>query len=128
MIIKVDYHMIKGLKHLFIPGRSKRTGTVQPGKEKAQGDPVSACKHLEQGCKDDRSRLFSVVPSGRTRGRGHEMKCRRLCLMTRKHFFGFFFYCESDRALHSLPREVVERSPSLQVFRSHLDMVLGNWL
>ena len=28
---------------------------------------------------------------------------------------------------HRLPWEVVE-SPSLEIFKSHLDMVLGNWL
>jgi len=28
---------------------------------------------------------------------------------------------------HRLPREVVE-SPSLEIFRSHLGMALGNWI
>jgi len=37
------------------------------------------------------------------------------------------FYCEGDQALRRLPRVVVE-SPSLEIFKSCLDTVLGNWL
>jgi len=35
------------------------------------------------GCKKDRGRLFSVVPSERTRGSRHEVKYRKLCLNRR---------------------------------------------
>jgi len=28
---------------------------------------------------------------------------------------------------HRLPREVMEISPSLEIFKSHLDKVLGTW-
>jgi len=64
-------------------------------------------------------RLFSVMPSARTRGNGHKLKHRKLALNIRNHFF----YCEGDRLL----REVVE-SPSLEILKSRLDTVLGNWL
>jgi len=37
------------------------------------------------------------------------------------------FYCEGDQALHRFPREAVE-SPSFEIFKSHLDTVLGTWL
>jgi len=37
------------------------------------------------------------------------------------------FYCEGDQALAQVAREVV-KSPSLEIFKGHLDTVLGNWL
>ena len=46
----------------------------------------------EGGCREDGSRLFSVVPSDRTRGKGHNQKHRRLHLSVGK----FFFYSVCD--------------------------------
>ena len=45
-----------------------RAGTVQPGEEKAQGDLIHVYQYLTGGNKDEGTRLFSVVPSARTRG------------------------------------------------------------
>jgi len=36
-------------------------------------------------------------------------------------------HCEGDWALARVAREVVE-SPSLEIFKSHPDIVLGNWI
>ncbi|KFV93350.1 hypothetical protein N327_05099, partial [Fulmarus glacialis] len=52
---------------------------------------------------------------------GHKLKHRRFCLNIRKHFF----IVGVTKHWHRLPREVVE-SPSLEIFKSHLDMFLGN--
>ncbi|KAK4828792.1 hypothetical protein QYF61_000849 [Mycteria americana] len=72
-------------------------------------------------CKEDVARLFSMVPSNRTRGNGHKLKHRRLPLNIRKPFFTV----KVTKHWHSwLTREVVE-SPSLEIFKSHLDMVQG---
>jgi len=38
-----------------------------------------------------------------------------------------FFTVRVTKPWHRLPREAVE-SPSLEIFKSHLDMVLGNQL
>ena len=38
-----------------------------------------------------------------------------------------FFHCEGDRALAQVTREVVD-SPSVEIFKTHLDVVLGKQL
>ncbi|KAK4830659.1 hypothetical protein QYF61_012539 [Mycteria americana] len=56
------------------------------------------------------------------RGNGHKEK-HRFQLNIRKHFFPV----RVTKHWHKLPREIVE-SPSLETFKSSLDMVLGNLL
>lgn len=46
-------------------------------------DIIDVYRHLIGGCKEDKGRLFSVVPSERTRGNRHEVKYRKLCLNRR---------------------------------------------
>ena len=84
---------------------------------------MSVYKYLREGRKEDGGRLFSVVPSDRTRGNRHKLKHRKLPLSIRKHFF----IVRVTKHWHRLPREVVA-SPSLEIFKSYLDMVLGNQL
>ncbi|KFV81100.1 hypothetical protein N308_05461, partial [Struthio camelus australis] len=54
---------------------------------------------------------------------GHKLKCRKLCLNMRKNFFTV----RVTEHWRRLPREVVG-SPSLKIFKSYLDTVLGNVL
>ena len=96
---------------------------MQPGEEKAQGDLIKVYKYLKGGCKENRARIFSVVPSGRTRSNGHKLKHRRSPLNISKHFFTV----RVTKHWYRFPREVVE-SPSLEIFKSCLDMGLGNRL
>jgi len=77
-------------------------------------------KYLKGGWKEDRARLFSVVPSARTGGSGHNLKRRRFRLNIRKHVFTV----RMTEHWRRLPRKDVE-PPSLEEFRSRLDMVLA---
>jgi len=92
-------------------------------KRRLGGHLTNIYKHLKEGCKKDKVRLFSVVASDRTRGNGHRLKHRRFPLNIRKHFVTV----RVTQQWHRLPRETVD-SLSMVIFKSHLDMVLSNWL
>ena len=82
---------------------------------------INAYKYLKGGCQEDGARLFPVVP--RRRGNGHKLKQRKLQLNPRKNFFPL----RVTEPWPRLPREAVE-SPSLEMFRTHLDTVLCSLL
>jgi len=59
----------------------------------------------------------------RTRGNGHKLKRKKFQLNMRKNFFPL----RVTEPWVRLPREVVE-SPSLEIFKTHLDKVLYSLL
>ena len=64
-----------------------------------------------------------MVLSDKIRDKRHKLKHREFPLNIRKHLFTVRVMKQWNR----LPREFVE-SPSLEIHKKHLNMILGNWL
>ncbi|PKU38825.1 hypothetical protein llap_10874 [Limosa lapponica baueri] len=97
--------------------KSERAGTVHPGEEVAWEDLINVYKYQKGECKEDGTRLFSVVPSDRTRGHGHKLKHRRFPLNIRKHFVAV----RVTKCSHSVVSIIGG-------IKNLLDTVLINWL
>ena len=92
-------------------------------KRRLRNDLINVYKYLKCGSQRDMANLFPAVCGDGTRGNNHELEYRKFCTNMQRNFFTVRVAENWNR----LPTEVMD-SPSLEIFKTHLDTHLCSLL